>query len=125
MHFAATLKKLKHLRLQFDVGCSVAATKSPVIFIGTGEHMDEFEVFETKPFVSRLLGELSSLWSITLSAFLDGKFFLCVTCRTTMRYFVFNCETQCILTCACDVCQILMLGGAMVTRYGGLVRLHG
>jgi hypothetical protein len=36
--------------------CSVAATKSPVIFIGTGEHMDEFEVFEVKPFVSRLLG---------------------------------------------------------------------
>ena len=36
--------------------CSVAATKSPVIFIGTGEHMDEFEVFDVKPFVSRLLG---------------------------------------------------------------------
>jgi len=38
---------------------SVAATKSPVIFIGTGEHMDEFEVFDVKPFVSRLLGVLS------------------------------------------------------------------
>lgn len=37
---------------------SVAATKSPVIFIGTGEHMDEFEVFDVKPFVSRLLGDL-------------------------------------------------------------------
>ncbi|KAJ0986809.1 hypothetical protein J5N97_005165 [Dioscorea zingiberensis] len=36
--------------------CAVAATKSPVIFIGTGEHMDEFEVFDVKPFVSRLLG---------------------------------------------------------------------
>ncbi|XP_020573363.1 signal recognition particle 54 kDa protein 2-like [Phalaenopsis equestris] len=36
--------------------CSVAATKSPVIFIGTGEHMDEFEIFDVKPFVSRLLG---------------------------------------------------------------------
>lgn len=55
--------------------------------------MDEFEAFETKPFVSRLLGELCPLWSITLSAFLDGKFFLCVTCHTTIRYFVFNCET--------------------------------
>jgi len=33
--------------------CSVAATKCPVIFIGTGEHMEEFEV---KPFVSCLLG---------------------------------------------------------------------
>jgi signal recognition particle subunit SRP54 len=35
----------------------VAATKSPVIFIGTGEHIDEFEVFDVKPFVSRLLGK--------------------------------------------------------------------
>ena len=36
---------------------AVSATSSPIIFIGTGEHMDEFEVFETKPFVSRLLGK--------------------------------------------------------------------
>ncbi|KAL4185520.1 hypothetical protein AMTRI_Chr10g231090 [Amborella trichopoda] len=35
---------------------AVAATKSPITFIGTGEHMDEFEVFDVKPFVSRLLG---------------------------------------------------------------------
>jgi len=35
---------------------AVAATKSPIIFIGTGEHIDEFETFESKPFVSRLLG---------------------------------------------------------------------
>eukprot|EP00879_Flechtneria_rotunda_P006329 GHRR01006652.1.p1 GENE.GHRR01006652.1~~GHRR01006652.1.p1 ORF type:complete len:520 (+),score=205.24 GHRR01006652.1:452-2011(+) len=36
---------------------AVSATKSPVIFIGTGEHMDQFEPFETKRFVSRLLGK--------------------------------------------------------------------
>eukprot|EP00882_Tetradesmus_deserticola_P010979 GHRQ01011613.1.p1 GENE.GHRQ01011613.1~~GHRQ01011613.1.p1 ORF type:complete len:316 (+),score=138.04 GHRQ01011613.1:241-1188(+) len=35
---------------------AVSATRSPVIFIGTGEHMDQFESFETKRFVSRLLG---------------------------------------------------------------------
>lgn len=35
---------------------AVAATQSPVVFIGTGEHIDEFELFETKAFVSRLLG---------------------------------------------------------------------
>lgn len=35
---------------------AVSATQSPVIFIGTGEHMDQFEAFETKRFVSRLLG---------------------------------------------------------------------
>ncbi|CAH8362309.1 unnamed protein product, partial [Eruca vesicaria subsp. sativa] len=34
----------------------VAATKIHVIFIGTGEHMDQFEVFDVKPFVRRLLG---------------------------------------------------------------------
>lgn len=35
---------------------AVAATQSPIIFIGTGEHMDEFERFEAKAFVGRLLG---------------------------------------------------------------------
>ncbi|EES19782.1 hypothetical protein BDA96_09G202500 [Sorghum bicolor] len=42
---------------------AVAATKSPVIFIGTGEHILDFEVFEVNPFVSRLLGmgDLSGL----------------------------------------------------------------
>eukprot|EP01104_Vermistella_antarctica_P002144 TRINITY_DN122_c0_g1_i1.p1 TRINITY_DN122_c0_g1~~TRINITY_DN122_c0_g1_i1.p1 ORF type:complete len:493 (-),score=165.18 TRINITY_DN122_c0_g1_i1:41-1519(-) len=35
---------------------AVAATESPVIFIGTGEHLEDFEVFDTKPFVSKLLG---------------------------------------------------------------------
>lgn len=35
---------------------SVAATNSPVIFIGTGEHIDDLEPFKTKPFISKLLG---------------------------------------------------------------------
>ncbi|KAK1685411.1 hypothetical protein QYE76_046259 [Lolium multiflorum] len=35
---------------------AVAATKSPVIFIGTGEHLGDFDVFDVRPFVSRLLG---------------------------------------------------------------------
>ena len=35
---------------------AVSATQSPITFIGTGEHMDEFEAFETKGFVSKLLG---------------------------------------------------------------------
>lgn len=35
---------------------AVAATKSPIIFIGTGEHIDEFEPFKVKPFISKLLG---------------------------------------------------------------------
>jgi len=35
---------------------AVAATKSPVIFIGTGEHIDNLELFEEKAFISKLLG---------------------------------------------------------------------
>lgn len=39
-----------------NTACRVAATQSPVIFIGTGEHIDDLESFRTKPFVSKLLG---------------------------------------------------------------------
>lgn len=39
--------------------CRVAATKSPIIFIGTGEHIDDFEPFKTQPFISKLLGTYS------------------------------------------------------------------
>lgn len=53
-----------HLTIFGAHWCSVAATKSPIIFIGTGEHMDEFEAFETKTFVSRLLGESHYLLEI-------------------------------------------------------------
>lgn len=35
---------------------AVAATKSPIIFIGTGEHFDDLEQFEAGSFIKRLLG---------------------------------------------------------------------
>jgi len=35
---------------------AVAATQSPISFVGTGEHFDDFEIFDPKGFVSRLLG---------------------------------------------------------------------
>lgn len=35
---------------------AVAATNSPVVFIGTGEHFDEFEIFNPSSFVSKMLG---------------------------------------------------------------------
>ncbi|XP_030174792.1 signal recognition particle 54 kDa protein isoform X3 [Lynx canadensis] len=38
---------------------AVAATKSPIIFIGTGEHIDDFEPFKTQPFISKLLGQFT------------------------------------------------------------------
>jgi signal recognition particle subunit SRP54 len=42
---------------------AVAATESPITFIGTGEHFDEFEQFEAPSFIKRLLGmgDLSKL----------------------------------------------------------------
>merc|ERR1719382_1368145 len=44
---------------------AVAATNSPIIFIGTGEHFDDFEPFSAESFVSRLcgLGDISGLVS--------------------------------------------------------------
>lgn len=35
---------------------AVAATESPIIFIGSGEHFDDFEEFEASSFIKRLLG---------------------------------------------------------------------
>lgn len=35
---------------------SVAATQSPIIFIGTGEHLHDLDRFEPKPFVRKMLG---------------------------------------------------------------------
>lgn len=42
---------------------AIAATKSPIVFIGTGEHITDFEAFKTESFVSKLLGrgDLESL----------------------------------------------------------------
>ncbi|KAK7880638.1 hypothetical protein WMY93_032716 [Mugilogobius chulae] len=34
-------------------GAGVAATRSPIIFIGTGEHIDDFEPFKTQPFIQQ------------------------------------------------------------------------
>lgn len=35
---------------------AVAATQSPIIFLGTGEHMENLEAFDPESFVSKLLG---------------------------------------------------------------------
>lgn len=35
---------------------AVAATQSPIVFIGTGEHLSDLDPFDTRSFVSRLLG---------------------------------------------------------------------
>jgi signal recognition particle subunit SRP54 len=46
----------------FDYGCSaqsitsVAATKTPIIFLGVGEHLHDLDRFSPQPFISKLLG---------------------------------------------------------------------
>lgn len=35
---------------------AVSATESPIVFVGLGEHFDDFESFEAASFVKRLLG---------------------------------------------------------------------
>lgn len=49
---------------------AVSEIKAPVYFIGTGEHLDDFEIFDPKKFLSRLLGlgDLSSLLEIAETA---------------------------------------------------------
>ncbi|XP_067939398.1 signal recognition particle subunit SRP54-like [Watersipora subatra] len=54
---------------------AVAATASPVIFIGTGEHIDDLEPFKTQPFIQKLLGmgDLESLMEKVTELKLDDN----------------------------------------------------
>lgn len=49
---------------------AVSEIKAPVFFIGTGEHLEDFEIFNPKKFLSRLLGlgDLESLLEIAKTA---------------------------------------------------------
>ncbi|TNV80395.1 hypothetical protein FGO68_gene17118 [Halteria grandinella] len=54
---------------------AVAATQSPVVFIGTGEHFDDLEPFEAEGFIKRLLGlgDLSGLMKTVKEAISEEK----------------------------------------------------
>ncbi|KAI9822525.1 MAG: Signal recognition particle [Pycnora praestabilis] len=54
---------------------AVAATHTPIVFIGTGEHMLDLERFSPKPFVSKLLGmgDMQGLVEHVQSLKLDQK----------------------------------------------------
>jgi signal recognition particle subunit SRP54 len=54
---------------------SVAATRTPIVFIGTGEHMLDLERFSPQPFVSKLLGmgDMQGLVEHVQSLKLDQK----------------------------------------------------
>lgn len=54
---------------------AVAATESPVIFIGTGEHFEDLEPFEASGFIKRLLGlgDISGLMKTVKEAIPEDK----------------------------------------------------
>ena len=54
---------------------AVAATKSPIVFIGTGEHIDDLEPFKTQAFIQKLLGmgDLNSLFEKVTELKLDDN----------------------------------------------------
>lgn len=55
---------------------AVAATQSPIIFLGTGEHLDNLEPFDPKSFISKLLGwgDMNGLVDVMTQAIgNDGK----------------------------------------------------
>jgi signal recognition particle subunit SRP54 len=56
----------------------VAATKSPIIFIGTGEHIYDLERFDARGFVSKMLGmgDLGGLMEKIQDMKLENKDFL-------------------------------------------------
>jgi signal recognition particle subunit SRP54 len=54
---------------------AVATTGSPIIFIGTGEHFDDFDLFSAERFVSRMLGrgDIKTLFETLQNASPDFK----------------------------------------------------
>jgi len=54
---------------------AIAATQSPIIFIGTGEHFDDLEPFQAKSFIQRLLGlgDLPHLFEAVKEAIPENK----------------------------------------------------
>jgi len=53
---------------------AVAATESPIVFLGTGEHFEDLETFDAGSFVKRLLGlgDLSGLMKTVNEAMSDS-----------------------------------------------------
>jgi len=59
LSFAQLCSHLTKSASFFDHLCSpisVAATNSPIVFIGVGEHIHDLEAFESRSFISKLLG---------------------------------------------------------------------
>ena len=54
---------------------AVAATKSPIVFVGTGEHFEDFKSFDPKSFLSQMLGmgDIQGLMGALQDAGIDHK----------------------------------------------------
>ena len=54
---------------------AVAATRSPIVFIGTGEHFDDFDLFQPERFVQKMLGmgDIGGLMDTMRDANIDGN----------------------------------------------------
>ena len=100
---------------------AVAATKSPIIFIGTGEHMNEFERFEAKSFVSRLLnkGDWGSfvntiqVWGCAqgLKQEIFLLFFCLCPCTPLLMLYPYAPDSKAKVPRAPRACMQLHLGG--------------
>lgn len=68
---------------------AVAATGSPIVFLGTGEHFDELDVFNAESFVKRLLGmgDMEGLTATIKDAGLEEKSKALMTKITTGATF--------------------------------------
>ncbi|KAJ8460120.1 hypothetical protein OPV22_033046 [Ensete ventricosum] len=64
---------------------NLQATERPVIFIGTGENVEEFEIINVKPFVSRLLVVPTDQQPELFQKLSEGSFTcgLCTSCSKT------------------------------------------
>ncbi|TNJ26837.1 Signal recognition particle 54 [Giardia muris] len=71
---------------------AVSATNAPIIFLGTGERMDDLEVFDAQRFVAKLLGygDLQGLQEAIQTAKIDHKAQLQTVSRMLKGGFCFN-----------------------------------
>ena len=53
---SAYAKHMRHRKQMRSRCLSVAATKTPIIFLGVGEHLHDLDRFSPQPFISKLLG---------------------------------------------------------------------
>jgi signal recognition particle GTPase len=96
---------------------AVAATKSPILFVGTGEHIDDFQLFDTKSFVSRLLGmgDITGL----LNLFQENKMFEQVY-SFIYSFFYFVCLSDKISMYNCNSNNKYLYASIVVLLYSNL-----